>query len=294
MLSDDHLDNKEFFYKSLGMKFLEHSEEHAYGISISENVLTQLTFDKKNGSVTATFWGVLSEIEELMKRTTSLFLEYQKEPNVNWYYVSGGQMNSRKIALEKSKIFPSFYPFLGMAPEEFYDQYLQSKANVLILIGPPGTGKTTFIKQMLNHGGYGAHMTYDESLMKTDAFFVNFIDSDSRFLISEDSDTFLSSRSDGNTMMNKFLNLSDGLISAKDKKIIFTTNLPSLANVDEALVRKGRCFRVLEFRALTREEAILACQDIGVDVPNGQNFFLTDLFNQTENSSPTRNTFGFV
>jgi ATP-dependent 26S proteasome regulatory subunit len=50
-------------------------------------------------------------------------------------------------------------------------------------------------------------------------------------------------------MMHRFLNVGDGLVTTKGKKLIFSTNLPSIRDVDSALVRPGRCFDILNFDA---------------------------------------------
>jgi ATP-dependent 26S proteasome regulatory subunit len=42
---------------------------------------------------------------------------------------------------------------------------------------------------------------------------------------------------------------------AQGRKIIFTTNLPNVGDIDEALVRPGRCFATVRTRALERGEA---------------------------------------
>ena len=42
---------------------------------------------------------------------------------------------------------------------------------------------------------------------------------------------------------------------AQGRKIIFTTNLPNIGDIDEALVRPGRCFATVRTRALDRREA---------------------------------------
>jgi ATP-dependent 26S proteasome regulatory subunit len=141
---------------------------------------------------------------------------------------------------------------------------LDSDEAVLILIGPPGTGKTTFIKNLLHFGKGDALVTFDPNIMASDSLFARFIDeSEIDFLVMEDADAFLKSRADGNQMMHKFLNVSDGLISTRGKKLIFSTNLPSINDIDEALLRPGRCFRVIEFRNLTRAEA----EAVGTKVP---------------------------
>ena len=56
--------------------------------------------------------------------------------------------------------------------------------------------------------------------------------------------------------MYHLLGLSDGLIQSINKKIIISTNLSSLNNIDEAIIRKGRCFDILNFRYLYWDEII--------------------------------------
>jgi hypothetical protein len=45
------------------------------------------------------------------------------------------------------------------------------------------------------------------------------------------------------------------VVRAQGRKIIFSTNLPNLGDLDEALVRPGRCFARVFVRALKPEEA---------------------------------------
>jgi ATP-dependent 26S proteasome regulatory subunit len=47
---------------------------------------------------------------------------------------------------------------------------------------------------------------------------------------------------------------ADGVVRAQRRKILFTTNLPNVHDVDEALLRPGRCFATMHARSLTREE----------------------------------------
>jgi ATP-dependent 26S proteasome regulatory subunit len=51
------------------------------------------------------------------------------------------------------------------------------------------------------------------------------------------------------------LAVADGVVRAQGRKIIFTTNLPNVGDIDEALVRPGRCFATIRTRALERSEA---------------------------------------
>lgn len=182
---------------------------------------------------------------------------FKKAENlIQWIYNSQGHEIS--VPLNFRPAIRAAYPWIDssyVALTDYIDEYMNSDASVLILIGPPGTGKTTFIKNLIHRSKADAKVAYDPKVMMEDSFFAGFIGDDTRFLVMEDADEFLKSRTEGNTMMHKFLNVSDGLISAADKKLVFSTNLPNLADIDEALMREGRCFDVLQFRALTREEA---------------------------------------
>ncbi|MGJ3449112.1 hypothetical protein, partial [Enterobacter sp. PTB] len=75
-----------------------------------------------------------------------------------------------------------------------------------------------------------------------------------------------SSRNDGNKLISKFLNTADGILPNNKKKLIFTTNLPNIRDVDKALVRPGRCFDVLEIGYLNKEQAAKIADYIQVDL----------------------------
>lgn len=218
---------------------------------------------------------------------------YRAENLIEWVYNARGDTVS--VALNHRPVIKSAYPWLKSSVDDYIREYLDSDANVLILIGPPGTGKTTFIKNMIHLAKANAKVAYDSRILEGDDFFAGFIDDDSRFLIMEDADTFLDSRHDGNSIMHKFLNVSDGLISAADKKLVFSTNLPNTHSIDEALLREGRCFDVLEFRPLTRAEAQAVRDEIGSDlaIPDKDHITLAELFSSQPSTKKKRQV-GFI
>ena len=78
----------------------------------------------------------------------------------------------------------------------------------------------------------------------------------------------LMARANGNIDMHRFLAIADGVVRAQGRKIIFTTNLPNIGDIDEALLRPGRCFASVQIRALLREEAArLIAKLCGNDTP---------------------------
>lgn len=222
---------------------------------------------------------ITGEFEEVGKIINWLDTEFKRAENmIEWVYDERG--NSVSVPLNYRQAVPEAYPWLPKPLDEYVQDYFSSSASVLILLGPPGTGKTTFIKHLIHASGADAKVTYDTGVMDSDGLFAGFIEGTEKFMIMEDSDAFLRARTDGNTMMHRFLNVSDGLISADGKKLVFSTNLPSIRDIDEALMRPGRCFDIIEFRPLTRTEALKVANKLGINLPDGTEFTLAEIFGQ--------------
>ncbi|NBW23488.1 MAG: ATP-binding protein, partial [Caulobacteraceae bacterium] len=185
----------------------------------------------------------------IINNETNDFVDYTVNSNLVEVKIYGSDGESVNIPLSSEKLpISEMYPFLGSESiEEYYNRFLESSASILLLIGPPGTGKTTFIRGLLYHSAMNAIVTYDDKILERDYIFARFIEDDVGVMVIEDADSFLKPRADGNTMMHRFLNVGDGLISMKRKKLIFSTNLPSVNDVDDALIRPGRCFDILNF-----------------------------------------------
>jgi hypothetical protein len=184
---------------------------------------------------------------------------------ISWYYQDDDGIDKSQFPLRGPFPTNAFYPWMDRPAKQLAEDFLKSEANVMLLIGPPGTGKTSFIKSLVNDMSADAWLTYDEALHMSDKLHKDFMQptEEPRLLILEDADTILSARADGNKAMGRLLNLADGMVSTGRRKIVFSTNLPNLHSVDEALLRPGRCFGILRFRELNRDEAAAACRSIG-------------------------------
>ena len=96
--------------------------------------------------------------------------------------------------------------------------------------------------------------TGDKRAFESDEIFVDFITGSHDAFVVEDADHLLTARSSGNQDLHRFLGIADGVVRAQGRKILFTTNLPNVHDIDAALLRPGRCFATLNHRSLTREE----------------------------------------
>jgi hypothetical protein len=219
--------------------------------------------------------------------------------HIEWIYSSDGSSINIPLMPEKLPI-SEMYPFLdGETVEEYYNRFMESSASILLLIGPPGTGKTTFIRGLLHHAQRNAIVTYDEKILERDYVFAQFIEGDAGVMVIEDADNFLKPRDEGNTMMHRFLNVGDGLISLKGKKLIFSTNLPSVRDVDAALTRPGRCFDVITFSNYTLDEAKNLSVKLGINFEEKDSkddtYSLAEVFFKQQNTNPKQEKkMGFV
>ena len=219
--------------------------------------------------------------------------------HIEWIYSGDGSSINIPLMPEKLPI-SEMYPFLEEETvEQYYDRFLKSSASILLLIGPPGTGKTTFIRGLLHHAQRNAIVTYDEKILERDYVFAQFIEGDAGVMVIEDADNFLKPRDEGNLMMHRFLNVGDGLISLKGKKLIFSTNLPSVRDVDVALTRPGRCFDVITFNNYTLDEAkkLAGKLDVPFDEKESKEdtYSLAEVFFKQQNTNPKKEKkMGFV
>lgn len=233
-----------------------------------------------------------------------------KSSLVNWIFVDGHGASERTFHIKKDwTITNSYYPWIDTDLHTYYKSFMESKSQILVLYGPPGTGKTSFIRDLICEMNLNAYISYDMKILTSDSTFVNYV-TGSIFdaIIIEDADDLLTAdRDEQNKVIAKILNVSDGLIKLPKKKLIFSTNLDNVADIDPAIIRPGRCFDVMEFRDLTKKEAVKAATDLGVSIDDDKNnyslaelFFLknmkdsTDPFTLKHNDGIKKRKFGFI
>lgn len=132
------------------------------------------------------------------------------------------------------------------------------RPGVVIMHGPPGTGKSTYIKHLIST--VDRNFIYVPKDMLPDFASPSFVgllqDMKNYIIILEDAEDLIRSRNNSsNSFIDTLLNLSDGILGDVFKlKFIITFNA-DINTVDDALIRKGRMIARYEFGKLSPEKS---------------------------------------
>lgn len=227
--------------------------------------------------------GRAEEAEQRIKAVAGAQRPRDQSFVLDWHFLTRHGLRSSSFEeIVSDTLLDEAYPALGGGVDAFVAGYLASPESVLILLGPPGGGKTRLVRQILaamtRRKGENVEVLYttDKRVLGSDELFVDFITSKHEALVVEDTDHMLKPRTSGNEDMHRFLAVADGIARAQGRKMIFTTNLPNVSDIDPALTRPGRCFAVKLVRSLEPAEARrLAARICGADEARAARAFAT-------------------
>ncbi len=191
--------------------------------------------------------------------------------SIDWHFLTGkGELESAAIEeMADDELHSEAYPEIEEGVMAFIQRYLRAPETVLVLQGPPGTGKTRLIRAILGEisrmkgGEAQALYTGDMKAMANDEIFVKFITGWDDAFVVEDADHLLKPRAEGNENLQRLLAIADGVVRSQGRRIIFSTNLPNVGDLDDALMRPGRCFARVNMRELVRAEALALIEKLG-------------------------------
>ena len=202
--------------------------------------------------------------------------------NCNDFYTSSASVRDPKIedmSLNYGKNFKSVH-------EKIYDWiYDESKEGIILLHGPPGTGKTSYLRYLINkcENKDFIYMPPNISEKISDPAFLPFLlENKSSVLIIEDAENIIKDREDPTVKTEavaNLLNISDGLLSdGLHQKIIATFNC-DLSKIDPALLRKGRLMTQYKFEKLDIADAQSLADHLNIKTKVTEPMTLAEIFN---------------
>lgn len=149
----------------------------------------------------------------------------------------------------------------------------EGSGKLILLHGPPGTGKTRFILTLLSEwrDWCTASVVTDSDRFFGDATYLNSIVfgaahlNDWLLLVVEDGDDYLNvgARETKGQSIARLLNIGDGIVGQGINLLtLLTTNVP-MAQLNPAIVRPGRALANIHFGPFTATEATAWCEEHG-------------------------------
>lgn len=177
-----------------------------------------------------------------------------------------------------------------------------SKKGIILLHGLAGTGKTTYLRYLINTLEKNIiYVSPDMSARVSEPSFLSFLlKYKNSILIIEDAENVIKTREAGeNQAVSNLLNITDGILGdGLNFQIICTFNT-KFDQIDKALTRKGRMIAQYEFGNLTEDKTRNLVESLyGEDmVPLEKEMSLAEIFNMQEDNfvkKEVKKSFGFT
>lgn len=248
-------------------------------------------------NVTVTTYGNTLQITEKMFNIFKPFQTVNEQIHVKIYsyFINNQGQLDRNVSYKEEKDFNDvsklYYPFLDT--DEMFKQFILSSESILVLGGKPGTGKTNIINLCMNYAiknyelfeelegeespskepSYSIKVAYIKNvdILAMDSFWNELTDDEFDFVVLDDIDFMLIDRQLDNNedvirkrFISQLLSFTDGIFE-NNTKFIITSN-QEISMIDKAILRKGRTFDVLQFRDLTKNEALNIWKEAELDM----------------------------
>lgn len=163
---------------------------------------------------------------------------------------------------------------------------IKKKKGIALLHGLPGTGKSMYIRNLISVLSENRTVVYlPNQLINniTDPGFIPLMaEYSGSILVIEDADEAIKSRKSGGGIVDKLLNLSDGILSDFLGMQIICTFNNDLSSIDDALLRKGRLILKHEFGKLDVKAAQELSNRLGFKTEINTEMTLAEIYNQDD------------
>jgi hypothetical protein len=214
----------------------------------------------------------------------------------------------RMVKMDDQALALHYGPTLPAWVQDWLARLAERCSGVSVLYGPPGCGKTTFVRALMSKLADKFVFYYlpvgDFELLSNPQFVGFWLRQTERhrnqqkIVILEDAESLLAPRSESiRAQVSDLLNVADGFLGDHlQLHIIATTNVP-IRELDPAVTRPGRLLGAREFPRLSRDAALRLAEVKGIHVlPEQQDYSLAEIYCHAPNSCqlPQARRFGFA
>ena len=209
------------------------------------------------------------------------------EDEANFYMLSndGGYLSLRRMNFKFDDKYSTedLYNDDLIEKQETIDDFIHNaKSGLMLFHGDPGTGKTSYIKNLIRHNEstkfiYMPNQMFSQ--LEAPSFINFFANHQDSIIVIEDAEALLTERKEGNTSISTLLNLTDGMLGeALRIKVVCTFNC-DISQIDSALKRKGRLKFSYDFKELTLEKTNALLEKAGHEHTSEEPMVLTNIIN---------------
>lgn len=229
----------------------------------------------------------LEDFQKFLEMALQFYVAPNGEENTYWricssqggYYLEKGNTKCPENFDVKRLYNDSF-----VTEDEKINKFIEEneQSGLVILHGEKGTGKSSYIKYLINQHPEKKFVFVPAAMIKLlgDTSFGSFLTSLSEhIIILEDCEGAIRDRNVGDAAaVSLLLNLTDGIMADDlNMKFICTFN-DDMKNIDQALLRKGRCVSKYQFEPLCIEKATALLKERGIEAVLTKPITLADIF----------------
>jgi len=239
----------------------------------------------------------IDELNSFVEHILQFYIAPEEEENNIWRLCqssSGFYLDKGKVKVYQNFDIHKLYNDGFETEDEKISKFIaeDDKSGLVILHGEKGTGKTSYIKHLVNSYPnrkfvyVPAHMI---NILSEPAFGSFLITLNNHVIVLEDCENAIRDRraSGSASAVSLLLNMTDGLLSDDlGIKFICTFN-EDMKNIDPALLRKGRLMAKYEFKELAIDKSEALLRERGIETKLNKPITLAEIFHYGETDYET-------